>query len=637
MSFAYPKLLILLLAVPFTAVVAFIGWHLRRTRWQEFVAPRLRGRLLQGAHPFRHWFALTCLLLAATLLCIALARPRKMTGVEQTIIRSHDIVFALDLSKSMLVSDVKPDRLAQAKALIYEMSEAMPDDRVALVGFAGTAHLFTPLTVDHGALRETLDQLDPFWIPTGGSDLAAGVTFGIDTLKQSGSKTSALIVLSDGEENEGSASRLIDQANREGVRIITIGLGTSGGGPVPLVTEDRDGMNHGQFQIDRAGNRVISKLEAGVLKKLADGTHGKYIAASEGSIPQLVRALVDTLAAQERDQQERLIYQEYFAWFVAPAAVLILCAILGSTRWTRAAVAAGVMMFAMPHPAQAAEPANAAAWQKEAQDALTRERAAGYQLGAGDAAYQAKDYSTAADAYSAAQLTDDAKVSAAARARLGNTLFQLGWQKFVDGPASDGKMPDLATFEQIAAKKLGEWFDPRNEDINGLGEFDTVIKNWTDAIRQYDSLNGADADDATSKHNRELSVRYLKKLREMLKQQQQMMQQAMPQKGKGKKQKGQPGEGDPQSGDGEEEGDEGEEEEEGSDAGEERDKDGKGGGDQEKDQNKGDQGDKDRRAGESAEDHAKRLLKDKADEAKKPLNGRGTQGGARQRPPAKDW
>ncbi len=203
MKFAQPAWLVLLVLLPLLGVAAVFVARLRRKQWAAFVAPRLRGVLLKRGSPLPRWFALLFLLAACAAIIIALARPQGDAGTRTEKSLGRNVLIALDLSRSMRVRDVKPDRLAQAKMVIYELLDAMPNERVGLIGFAGTAYVYAPLTVDHGAVRETVEQIDETWAPLGGSDLAAAVRLATDTLKKTGQKNNALVILSDGEKHEG--------------------------------------------------------------------------------------------------------------------------------------------------------------------------------------------------------------------------------------------------------------------------------------------------------------------------------------------------------------------------------------------------------------------------------------------------
>ena len=159
-------------------------------------------------------------------------------------------------------------RLAQAKVVIYELLEALPNERIGFIGFAGTPYVYAPLTIDHSAVREITEQVDDSWAPLGGSDLPAAVHLATETLKKTGQKNNALIILSDGEEvhddeRGGELKRCqIAEAERSGVYVIAIGVGTEDGGFVP-----NPDFPNGQM-VDRSGRTVISRLQADTLRKL---------------------------------------------------------------------------------------------------------------------------------------------------------------------------------------------------------------------------------------------------------------------------------------------------------------------------------------------------------------------------------
>ncbi|MGE9269811.1 MAG: vWA domain-containing protein [Verrucomicrobiales bacterium] len=172
MTFAEPGWLLALLLLPLLVTAAVLVARSRSMQWSAFVAPRLRPRLLHRSSPLPRWVAFACLVVSLACLILSMARPQSTHGTRSEAILGRNILFALDLSRSMKVADVKPDRLSQAKAACFELLDALPNDRVGLVGFAGTPYLFAPLTVDHAAVRESLAEIDLDWIPTGGSNLA---------------------------------------------------------------------------------------------------------------------------------------------------------------------------------------------------------------------------------------------------------------------------------------------------------------------------------------------------------------------------------------------------------------------------------------------------------------------------------
>jgi Ca-activated chloride channel family protein len=641
MNFAQPGWLSLLLLIPLLAGIALFSSRLRKKQWTGFMAPRLRDALLIRAGGLPRWISLALLLAACTTCIIALARPRGDAGTRTEKTIGRNVMLALDISRSMRVADVKPDRLAQTKVLIYELLEAMPQERIGLIGFAGNAHIYAPLTIDHSAVRETVDQIDESWAPLGGSDLAAAVRLAIDTLKKTGQKNNALVILSDGEKHDGDLDTMIADAEQAGVFIIAIGVGTEDGGFVP----HRDFPN-GQL-VDRTGRPVISRLHSEVLQRLANGTNGRFSIIGAGmDIPAMVQSVVKDLDAFEMDGREQKISIEFYQWLMLPAILLLFSSIFTATRWKGLRKAAAPLLlaaaFLYPTGADASEASRAKsallgernqeaqqAYQNLAAKTRSREQRARYRLGEATAAYRAEDFRSARTAFSRATLTRQPPIEAAAHLGLGNSLFQIGW-KSLSGetyPSAPDALPDLDRFDTIVKEALAKLRQSTASDDGENGGFtriETLITNWADAIRHYDSTLALEPKSPSATQNRNMVVTYLKRLQDLLDEEKQDTQDSMPQEQPGQ---GQPGEGQPQEGEGGENG----EKPDGENGENEKDpKDGKG--DQEKDDpaKNGKKGDSDQEKNdgdsgkgdpnESPEERAHRILKENADLEKGPLS-----------------
>jgi Ca-activated chloride channel homolog len=635
MNFAHPSWLALLLLLPLLVVGAVLASRLRRQQWVAFAAPRLRRALVKSGSPLARWLALFFLLAATTALIIALARPRGDAGTKMEKTMGRNVMIALDVSKSMRVRDVKPDRLTQAKAVIYELLEAMPNERIGLIGFAGNAHTYAPLTVDHSAVRETVEQIDEAWAPLGGSDLAAAVHLATETLKKTGQKNNALVILSDGEENDGDLTTMIAEAEQAGVYIIAVGVGTEDGDYVPN-SRFPDGR-----MVDVNGNTVISRLQADVMRKLAEQTKGRFTIAGSGlDIPAMVKSVIAGLDAFEMDGRERRISIEFYQWLVFPAVLFLMVSIVAGTRWKGIQAALLVFGSFVITPTADASEASAAktllsgkqyeqardSYHQLAEKSRSKETQARYRLGEATAAYRAEDFRAARTAYSQSLMSQDSDVQANGHFGMGNSLFQLGWQGLSGEtyPTDSSSVPDLNRFDTIVKEALAmlrETEEPEQGDTSGYIRFESLITNWADAVRHYDSA----VSEPISRQNRRLTLTYLKRLEELLDQEKKDTEQAMQQAGQGPPQ---PGEGD---GDGEEDGEKGEKGEKrpgdkrggkknskgspGEDG--EKDKDGKNGKEKEKDKDEGDKGGEN--PNESPKERARRLLKENSDLEKGPL------------------
>lgn len=648
MNLEYPAWLLVWIAVPILAVCAVFAGRFGKRPWEAFAAERLRGKLIKKDHPLPRWMALGMILAAISAMVFAMARPQGDAGTKTEKTTGRNIMIALDLSRSMRVQDVKPDRLAQAKIVIYELLESMQNDRVGLIAFAGTPFLSAPLTIDHSAVRETVEQIDEQWMPTGGSDIAAAVRLATQVLKETGQKNNALVLISDGEENEGELDAIIADAESSGVTIIAIGVGTEDGGFVP----------HPDFVgglVDSAGNRILSRLQPDVLRKLANETGGRYVIAGRGAdIPGMVRVATQGLDAFEMEGGKRRIVIEFFQWALFPAILFLAAAIVAGTRWRGlASASAALMIFSTHADADLAKDAGRAfseerfdeardAYRKLADEKVSREKASRFRLGEGLSAYEAQDYRGARSAYSAALLAEDAQVAGKGHEGMGNTLFQLGWMGLSGSRYPVGEeVPDMGKFDELVREQLKRMQEselPESGETNEFIRIDSIILNWADAIRHYRSAMVKNPGSETARRNEELAMGYLVRLKELLEKEQEQtegeitqMEQAQPQPGNGPGQKGEPGErgsegdGEPQE---KGEGPEGAEPDkkgkgEGPE-GEDPDNKGKGG---DKDPEKGDKGkepdESDSKGGadpnETPEERARRILSENADLQKGPL------------------
>ena len=647
MNLAHPAWLFALTLPLVLAVLAVVIARLRRSQWQAFAADRLRPILIKRRSPITRWISFSLLLFAYICLVIALARPHEKAGTREEKILSRNVLIALDLSRSMRVQDVKPDRLSRAKIAIYELLEALPNERVGIIGFAGSSYVYAPLTVDHAAVRQTVEQIDENWATLGGSNLKEAVELAIDTLKKTGQKQNALVIFSDGEKHDGSLDDIASEAKLAGVNILAIGIGTENGDYVPNADFP------GNRMIDENGQPVISRLQPEVLRNLAEATNGKYAAAGSGDdIASLVKNSIKELDAFEMEGRQREISIEYYQWFLLPAIAFLFASIIIGTRWRGVGkVTAALAIFLMPDPSQADDAEDAArllseknftaasqTYRKLAKETRSSNLRSRYHLGEGIASLRGGSFKSARSAFSKSLDANNPDVLAEAHLGMANSLFQLGWLELAGSayPQDLKSSPDMAQFDQLARTRLKKLADAKED--GEVEKIEALITNWTDAVRHYDSaISNMPASNA-AKNNRQMTITYLKRLRELLEEEKEKTEQNMPMPQPGGEGESQPdeGDGDPdekQGGDQQnkdskspgEKGDEKREKKDGSNGKKPKPKDDPG-----KDKDKGE---KPEDPNETPEKRARRILKDSADLEKGPL----TPGQREFNTPAKDW
>lgn len=523
-----PEWLVALVLVPALLVGAVLATRFRGRAWRNLVAERLTPALLRVANPIPRWLALAALTGALVCLIVSLARPQGDTGVRTEKVSGRNLIIALDLSHSMSVTDVSPSRLDQGKTIAFELFESLPDDRIGVIAFAGTPYLVAPLTVDHAAVRETVQQLDTTTIPAGGSDLAAAVNLATKTCRDSGYRNSALVIISDGEDHEGGLADAADNASRAGILTFTIGIGTEDGDFIPDPKQP-----DGRFR-DRNNDTVVSSLQQESLRTLARETGGRYIHAASGTaIGPIIDSAIADLARFEVKSRTRTIAVEFFQWLLMPAVLLLMASIIAGTNWRWVpgpAAATALALAAVLPPARLHADPSDSTFSRLAENSSGEARTR-YRLAEGTEALSKRDHHAARSALSEALLSDDPAVQSAAHHNLANSLLAAGWESLSDGEPfpNDEKAP--AELRRHVIGKLTEWMEEQSEGDSlsgGYRLFESVLLDWTDAVAHYDSALLDNPAAETSAHNRKLAARLLELLRDTLEQSLQQQQQMMP-------------------------------------------------------------------------------------------------------------
>jgi Ca-activated chloride channel family protein len=286
--------------------------------------------LLSGILPFygkrRIFLTAGLRFLSVMFILIALAGPQWGFFWEENISRGYDILIALDTSKSMLANDVHPDRLRAAKKNIKNFINGIGADRVGLIAFSGQAFLQCPLTVDHDGLLLVLRSLGTESIPKGGTSIAEAIEEAVRGYKGSETDQKLLILITDGENNSGDMKKALDNAQKKGLMISSVGIGSSDGGTIKILNED----GTGSFLKDKTGNIVNSALDEETLRMIANRTGGIYVRASPGKFGlwEIYEGIASKYEKSVRGNNITRIYKERFQLFLIPAFMLLLIEIL---------------------------------------------------------------------------------------------------------------------------------------------------------------------------------------------------------------------------------------------------------------------------------------------------------------------
>ena len=326
MQWGNPLYLQLLWLLPFL-IALLVYCHKRRVAAaRRFASSKMLDRLAPPLELWRPWLKGSAVVLAIALLIVAAARPRFGVYFTEVARRGADVCVVLDVSKSMTAEDVKPSRLGRAKADIRDLLGELQGDRVGLVAFAGKAEVKSPLTDDRGFYEMMLDNLKPGSVPLGGTNIAEGLEKAIATLDsdQNAERDRAIVLITDGDnhENQDELLAIAKVAKEKGIKIFTIGLGSSGEGARIPIKDEHGNLNFMQY----AGKEIWSKMNEDLLRKLAVTTDGVYIPAGTSAydLGQIYEDHLSKLAQGEQKTEKRRRFREQYQLFASLGLILMM-------------------------------------------------------------------------------------------------------------------------------------------------------------------------------------------------------------------------------------------------------------------------------------------------------------------------
>jgi len=360
LTFAHLAYLHFLWAVPALGLVYYYGFVRKRRALGRFATSNLLEQLMPGVSSGRQKVRAVLVLAALALLVVALAGPR-WGEKEATVYRPGlDLMVVIDVSRSMLADDCRPNRLEKAKQYVNDLLEVLPGDRVGLVSFAGKAVLSCPLTPNYGWLRMALDDLDPRLTPRGGTNLAEAIRMAAQKLTERSGDQKAILLMTDGEDQESDPEYAARYAFEDhGVRTFAIGLGDAQTGrrvpiaPSRVVSEParvgpdargedgHDAAGSGvEYAKDADGSEHYSRMNAALLDAVAQaGGNGFAVPAgtAELRMAEFYERMRDKLAPEDYATQQQQRVVERYQWFAGAALVLLAIETLMTDRKAAAA------------------------------------------------------------------------------------------------------------------------------------------------------------------------------------------------------------------------------------------------------------------------------------------------------------
>jgi Ca-activated chloride channel family protein len=327
--FAEPRWLWLALLAPLTLLVLqrFSAWR-RRQQLAAIAAPEFVKDLTASHSPLRRALKNVLLLCAVAGIGLALARPQWGEQEDAGHLLGQDLVFILDCSRSMLATDVSPNRLQRAKLTIMDFVQRHGRGRVGLVAFAGQAFLQCPLTFDYSAFEDSLSVIDDRTIPIPGTDIGRALDEGFRAMDQA-DRQKLLVLLTDGEDLEKGGVRVAESLAKEGVVVFTLGVGTPAGSEIQMVNE----LGKSELVHDSKGQVVLSRLDEATLRSIAQATKGAYYPLGPlGEGLAKVRLATESMSFDSGSTPARKLGMDRFHLPVAAVLVLLVAESLIGTR-----------------------------------------------------------------------------------------------------------------------------------------------------------------------------------------------------------------------------------------------------------------------------------------------------------------
>lgn len=325
----------LLATIPVVVLLFILTALWKKHAQKRFAGSKALKRLSPDKSTFKPAVKLVLVCLALFSMVIALVNPKIGTKIETVKREGVDVVFAIDVSKSMDAEDVAPNRIEKSKQLVSQILGTLGGDRIGIIGYAGSAFPQLPITTDFGAARMFLSAMNTDMVSSQGTAIAEAIRLAATYYDDEEQTNRILFIISDGEDHEGNTASVIDQAVKDGIKIYTIGVGTPSGSPIPI---KRNGILQ-EYKRDRNGDRVITQLDETTLQEIARQGNGGYISGNNtAEVVNRVKTILNETNKTEFEAKQFADFKDQFQWFIGIALLLLLLDIFfleRKTTWLR--------------------------------------------------------------------------------------------------------------------------------------------------------------------------------------------------------------------------------------------------------------------------------------------------------------
>ena len=316
-------------------IVIFLLVSLWKKRTQnKFASSGLLSKLAPNISVFKSILKLSFFLIGISFLILALVNPKIGTKLKTVKREGVDVVFALDVSKSMLAEDIAPNRLEKSKQIISKIIDKLGSDRVGIIIYAGNAYPLLPITTDHGAAKMFLQSANPDLVSSQGTAINDALDLAKTYYNNDDQTNRFLIIISDGEDHQEETKQIAQNISNDGIKVYTIGVGTEKGAPIPMKI---NGSLIGYKKYK--GETVLTKRNPVLLKGVADAASGVYIDGNLTDKP--VKAIEDIIGNAQKTAFETKQFSDYkdqFQWFLGIGILFLLIDVFfldKKTKWLK--------------------------------------------------------------------------------------------------------------------------------------------------------------------------------------------------------------------------------------------------------------------------------------------------------------
>lgn len=322
----------LLFIIPVMIVLFLMLQFWKKRTQKKFADLSLLKRLTPDKSDFKSYLKLLLFTLGISFLALGLVNPKIGSKLETVKREGVDIVFAVDVSKSMLAEDIAPNRLEKSKRLVSEIINQLASDRIGIIAYAGQAFPQLPITTDYGAAKMFLQNMNTDMLTSQGTAINEAIELATTYYNDDEQTNRVLFIISDGEDHsENSTLEAVEEAVEEGIRIFTIGVGKSKGAPIPL---KRNGVVE-SLKKDAQGEVVITKLNEEILEEISDEGNGEYINGSNtDEAVEFIREELNQMDKTEFEAKQFAEFKDQFQWFLGAGLLFLFLDIFVLDRKT---------------------------------------------------------------------------------------------------------------------------------------------------------------------------------------------------------------------------------------------------------------------------------------------------------------